>query len=212
MSTIIPDTSSLINLCDIYVGRIHITDLLRRLFTIQLPTEIQTELRRHRRQLSSYDSEILAFGDSSRIRFHRQSESETIIRNAFAPLANPRRNRGERFMCALALYQTRKRITGHVILLTDDLSAHRGFVGWFEDRFRITKTWSSLDLVLYIYASIYPQWTMAQATVTLGTINARMNGPNANVVMKRLLTYRRFLRESDAILAALPRPRRGAIL
>jgi len=159
----------------------------------------------------TYDSEILAFGLNCRRRFHQQSASETVLRNAFASGANPKLNRGERFMCTLGLYLTRKRITGHVILLTDDLSAHRGFVGWFEEHFRITKTWSSLDLMLYVYASTYPQWTMAQANVTLKTINARMGGPNAQVV-NRLLTYRRFLKESDAMLAALPKPRRGAIL
>jgi hypothetical protein len=212
MSTIIPDASSLINLSDVHVGRIHISDLLTKLFTVQVPTEIVTEIRRHRNLLTSYDSEILGLGIASRTRFHRQAESETALRNAFAPAANPRLNRGERFMCALGLYLIRKRITGHVILLTDDLAAHRGFIGWFEEHFRITKTWTSLDLVLYVYAITYPQWTMAQASITLRTINARMGGPNAMVVMKRLLTYRRLLQKSDAMLAALPKPRRGAIL
>jgi hypothetical protein len=212
MSTIIPDASALINLSDIHVGRVHISELLTRLFTVRVPTEILTEIRRHRNQLLSYDSEILGLGVNSRRRFHRQAESETVLRSAFALAANPRFNRGERFMCALGLYLTRKRITGHVVLLTDDLTARRGFIGWFEEHFRITKTWTSLDLLLYVYAITYPQWTMAQATVALKTINARMGGPSAMVVMKRLLTYRRLLQKSDAMLGALPKPRRGAIL
>jgi hypothetical protein len=212
MSTLIIDTSALINLSDIYVGRRHITELLSQLFAVQVPTEIPTEIRRHRNQLLGYESEILSFATSARKRFHRQGESENILMTGFAPAANPQRNRGERFMCALGLYLTRKRITGHVILLTDDLNAHRGFVGWFEQRFRITKTWTSLDLLLYIYAVTHPHWPMAQASVTLQTINARMRGPNPMVVMRRLLEYRRYLNQSNALLNALPQPRKGAMV
>src|ERR1700682_2261009 len=136
MSTLIPDASALINLSDVHVGHMHITSILTKLFSVEVPTEIQREIRRHRKQLSSFESEILAFGEKSKRRFHRQSENETVIRKAFAPGANPKFNRGERFMCTLGLYLTRKRITGHIILLTDDLAAQRGFVGWFEDHFR----------------------------------------------------------------------------
>ena len=211
MSTLIIDTSALINLCDVYVGRRHITELLDRLFRVQVPTEIPAEVRRHRKQLLGHDSVILSFAISARRRFHRQQESDNILLNGFAPAANPQWNRGERFMCALGLYLTRKRITGHVILLTDDLSAHRGFVGWFEQRFRITKIWTSLDLLLYLYAVTHPYWPMAQASVTLKTLNARMRGPHG-IVVKRLLEYRGYLNQSNALLNSLPKPRKGAIL
>jgi hypothetical protein len=212
MSTLITDTSSLINLYDIYIGKTHISDLLIKLFTVRVPNEITQEVRRHRGKFYGYDLKFLNLTIQARRRFHRQNDYENILRHGFAPACNPQRNRGERFNCSLGLYLVRKKITDHIILLSDDMNAYRGFVGWFEERFRVTSTWSSLDLLLYLYMSTYPKWPIAQAKQALRAVNARMSGPSAAELLKRLTTYRRYIDDSHALLSTLPYPRRKGAL
>ena len=45
MDILIPDTSSLINIHEVYVGQTHITDVLNQLFNVQVSREIPHEIR-----------------------------------------------------------------------------------------------------------------------------------------------------------------------
>ena len=36
------------------------------------------------------------------------------------------------------------------------MKAHRGLIGWYESRFKTTKTWTSLELLLHIYLVMFP--------------------------------------------------------
>ena len=48
MNILIPDTSSLINIHEVYVGRVYITNVLDQLFNVQVSREIPHEIRRNR--------------------------------------------------------------------------------------------------------------------------------------------------------------------
>ena len=55
MDILIPDTSSLINIHEIYVGKVHVTKVLNQLFNVQVSREIPREIRQHRSKLGNYD-------------------------------------------------------------------------------------------------------------------------------------------------------------
>ena len=129
MNILIPDTSSLINIHEVYVGRVHITNVLDQLFNVQVSREIPHEIRRNRNKLGNYDKPMLQFVRQARRYFPYEQDYEHLIFNQFSPNGDPGKNRGERYNCALALYLVRRRYTGHVIMLTDDMKAHRGLVG-----------------------------------------------------------------------------------
>lgn len=206
MNILIPDTCSLINLQGAYVGKTHIIDMLDNLFEVEVSTEIPVEVRRCRLKFGVYRQEILKFVRQSRRRFYRQRDYENILFNQFSPGGNDSRNRGERLNCALALYQVRRRISGQVILLTDDRNALRGLVGWYEKRFKTATIWLSLDLLLYIYLLEFPKWPLVQAQVSLRTVNANMGGNQVEMV-KRLRAYRRYLQELHDMLRLMPKVR-----
>lgn len=206
MAILIPDTSSLINLREIFVGRAHITDTLSSLFDVRTTSEITRETTRHKTDFHAHYVQVIGFTRAARQRFHREEDYQSILLSRFAPEGNPLRNRGERFNCSLALYQVRKQTTRNVILLIDDFRARRGFIQWFEERFRITKVWSSLDLLLYIYLSSYPKWPLSQAREALRTVNAYMGGTSHDM-LRRLVSYRRYLDDLNGTLVTLPRVR-----
>ena len=207
MDILIPDTSSLINIHEVYVGQIHIIDVLNQIFSVQVSREIPHEIRRRRDKLGCYSKPMLQFVRQARRYFPHEQDYEDLIFNQFSPNGNPRNNRGERYNCALALYLVRRRYAGQVIMLTDDMKAHRGLIDWCESRFKITKTWTSLELLLHIYLVVFPKWSYAQAYSALQLINPHIAGTQQEMT-KRLSKYRHCLKELDSMLKALPSVRK----
>lgn len=203
MDILIPDTSSLINIHEIYIGQTYIIDVLNELFDVQVSREIPHELRRHRNELGGYDKQMLQFVRQARRYFHRDQDYEKLLFNQFAPNGNPKKNQGERYNCALALWLVRRQCSGQVIMLTDDMNAYRGFINWYENRFRTTRTWTSLDLLMHIYLVKFPRWQYAQAYSALRLINPHIAGTQQEMT-KRLIKYRDYLKELDSMLKALP--------
>lgn len=204
MTILVPDTSALINLCDVYVGSTHIINVLRDLFDIQVPPEIVQEIRRHKADFLGFEDEFIQFARQTRHRFYRQNDYESVLLNHFSPSGNPNRNRGERYICCLALYRVRKRSTGQIIVLIDDLRAQRGLLSWYDKHFKTLNPWTSLDLLMHIYLVKFPKWPLAQALTALRSVNARVGGTEA---ARRLVRYRDHLRELHAMLGVLPRVR-----
>ncbi len=222
MDILIPDTSSLINIHEVYVGQTHIIDILNQLFHVQVSREIPHEVRRHRSKLGNYDKPMLQFVRRARRYFPHEQDYENMIFNRFSPTDDPNRNRGERFNCALALYLGRRRYTGQVIMLTDDMKAHQNLIKWYESRFKTTKTWTSLELLLHIYLVMFPKWPYAQASSALRNVNTNMaaeketeeetedktNEETKREMTKRLRTYSRYLEQLHIMLKALPRTKK----
>lgn len=207
MDILIPDTSSLINIHEVYVGRTHIIDVLNQLFDVQVSREIPHEIRRNRDELGCYDKQMLQFVRQARRYFHRDRDYEKLLFNQFAPQGNPKKNRGERYNYALALWLVRRQCTGQVIMLTDDMNAQRGFVDWYGKHFRATKTWTSLDLLMHIYLVMFPKWPYAQADSTLQLVHPRVGGKRKKTPMamnKRLRKYRDNLKQLDSMLKGMP--------
>ena len=203
MDILTPDTSSLINIHEVYVGGSHITDVLKQLFHVQVSREIPHEIRQSRKRLGSYDKLMLQFVRQARRYFPYEQDYANLIFNRFSPTADPNRNRGERYNCALALYLGRKRYTGQVIMLTDDMKAHRGLINWYESRFQITKTWTSLKLLLHIYLVMFPKWPYNRAELALRQVNPYLAGTQVEMT-NRLREYRRYLEQLHIMLKALP--------
>ena len=203
MDILIPDTSSLINIHEVYVGRTHITDVLNQLFNVQVSREIPHEIRRHKEELGDYDKQMLQFVRQARRYFHRDRDYEKILFNQFAPKGNPNKNRGERYNCALALWLVRRRYSGQVIMLTDDMNAHRGFIDWCEKHFKTAKTWTSLDLLMHIYLAVFPKWSYVQAYSALRRINPNVAGTREKIT-SRLSKYRDYLKLLDSMLKDMP--------
>ena len=203
MDILIPDTSSLINIHEVYVGGSHITDVLNQLFHVQVSREIPHEIRRRRNKLGDYDKQMLQFVRQARRYFHRERDYEATLFDQFAPNGNPCKNRGERYNCALALWLVRRRYSGQVIMLTDDMNSRRGFIGWYERHFKTTKTWTSLDLLMHIYLVMFPKWSYIQAYSALRHINPNIAGTR-EVVTRRLIKYRDCLKLLDCMLKDMP--------
>ena len=226
MDILIPDTSSLINIHEVYVGQIHIIDVLNQFFNVQVSREIPHEIRRGRDKLGDYDKRMLQFVRQARRYFPNEQNYEDLIFNKFSPNGNPSKNRGERYNCALALYLVRTQQANQVILLTDDMKAHRGLINWYESRFKTTKTWTSLDLLMHIYLVVFPKWSYDRAESTLRDVNALI-GPEKKIeveemeemeeeeveevedmkkkkMTKRLRKYRRYLIQLHDMLKTLP--------
>ena len=201
MDILIPDTSSLINIHEVYVGRSHIVDVLNQLFTVQVSREIPHEIRRNRSKLGDHHKPMLHFVRQARRYFPYEQDYENLIFNRFSPTDDPNRNRGERYNCALAFYLVRRRRTGQVIILTDDRKARRGLIEWYESRFTATRTWSSLELLLHIYLVMFPKWPYAQARA-LRHVNPYLLGKRR--ICERLREYRRYLEQLHIMLKALP--------
>ncbi len=230
MNILIPDTSSLINIHEVYVGRTYIVDVLNELFDVQVSREIPHEIRRNRDELGCYDKPMLQFVRQARRYFPNEQDYEDLIFNKVSPDGNPCKNRGERYNCALALYLARRQYAGQIIMLTDDMKAHRGLICWYENRFKTTKTWTSLDLLLHIYFVEFPKWPYAQAELTLQNVNAHI-GQEKKIeeeemeemeeeaveevedikkkeMTKRLRRYRRYLMQLHDVLKTLPRTKK----
>ena len=146
---------------------------------------------------------MLQFVCQARRYFHRDRDYEKILLNQFAPNGNPYKNRGERYNCALALWLVRRQQAGQVIMLTDDMNARRGFIDWYENCFKTTKAWTSLDLLMHIYLVMFPKWTYAQAYFALKHVNPNIAGTQASMT-KRLKKYRDYLKRLDSMLITLP--------
>ena len=203
MDILIPDTSSLINIHEVYVGRVHVTNVLNQLFNVQVSREIPHEIRRNRSKLGNHHKSMLQFVRQARRYFPYEQDYEDLLFNRFSPTDDPNRNRGERYNCALALYLVRRRYTGQVIMLTDDMKAHRGLINWYESHFKTTKTWTSLELLLHIYLVMFPKWPYAQVELTLQQVNAHVAGTRVEMT-NRLREYRRYLEQLHIMLKALP--------
>ena len=206
MDILIPDTSALINIHDVYVGQMHIIDVLAQQFDVQVSREIPHEVRRHKSKLDSDAERMLQFVRQARRYFHREQDYEDLIFNE-SPAGNSECNRGERQNCALALYQVRRQYTGQVIMLTDDMKACRGLIAWYEKRFKTMRTWSSLDLVMHLYLVLFPRWKYVLAESALRTVNPRMGGKREEITT-RLLNHIGYLEELNDMLSALPRVRK----
>jgi len=147
---------------------------------------------------------MLQFVHQARRSFHRQKDYENLLLTHFSPGGNPDRNRGERYNCSLALYQVRKRVAGQIIMLIDDMKACRGLLKWYNERFKTTATWTSLDLLLHVYLVTYPKWPQVQARAALRTVIPRMGGTQAEIT-KRIRNSDSYLQELYTMLKALPR-------
>ena len=207
MDILIPDTSSLINIHDVYVRGTHITKVLNQLFNVQVPREIPHEIRHERNKLGNYGKPMLQFVRQARRYFPHEQDYENLIFNQFSPTDDPTRNRGERYNCALALYLVRRRYTGQVIMLTDDMKAHRGLLDWYESRFKTTKVWTSLELLLHIYLVMFPKWPYNHAELALREVNPHLAGTQVEMT-KRLREHRRYLMQLHIMLKALPSVRK----
>lgn len=226
MNILIPDTSALINIHGIYVGQTYIVDVLNELFDVQVSREIPHEIRRNRSELGVYDKQMLQFVRQARRYFPHEQDYENLIFNKFSPNGNPNKNRGERYNCALALYLVRRRYAGQIVMLTDDMKAHRGLINWYESRFKTVKTWTSLELLLHIYLVVFPKWSYEQAHSALREVNALMDREKGmeeeemeeileeemeeildkkkKKMTKRLRKYRRYLMQLHDMLKTLP--------
>ncbi len=203
MTLLIPDTSALINLHDVYVNRTHITMVLKRLFDVQVSTEIVDEMRRHTDKFPGYEQVMLRYVGQIKRPFHRQQDYEKLILD-LRPSAHPDKNRGERYNCSLAAYQVRKQAAMQAIMVIDDGSAHRGLITWFDARFKMMTVWSSLDMLQHIYLLSYPEWPLAQALAYVRAVNGRCGGHDPGA---RLRQANQNLRELDSMLCRLPQVR-----
>ncbi|MDE0396785.1 MAG: hypothetical protein OXL96_03160 [Candidatus Poribacteria bacterium] len=230
MNILIPDTSSLINIHEVHIGRTHIIDILNQLFDVQVSREIPHEIRRRRDKFGDYDKQMLQFVRQARRYFPHEQDYENLIFNKFSPSGNRNKNRGERYNCALALYLVRRQYAGQIIMLTDDMKAHRGLINWYQSQFKTVKTWTSLELLLHIYFVVFPKWSYDQAYSVLREVNALMDREKGmedeemeeiedeemeeienmkkKMMMKRLLKYRRYLMQLHDILNTLPRTKK----
>ena len=207
MDILIPDTSSLINIHEVYVGQTHIIDVLNQLFNVQVSREIPHEIRRNRNKLGDCDKQMLQFVRQARRYFHRERDYDQILFDQFAPNGNPNRNRGERYNCALALWMVQRRQVGQVIMLTDDMNARRGFIDWYEKHFKTTKTWTSLDLLIHIYFVMFPKWPYTQADSALRRVHPHVFGRRTKTpveMMNRLSKYLDYLKQLDSMLKDMP--------
>lgn len=205
MDILIPDTSALINIHDVYVGQTHIIDVLAQQFDVQVSREIPHEVRRHKSKLDSDAERMLQFVRQARRYFHREQDYENLIFTR-SQAGNSARNRGERQNYALALYQARRH-ERQVIMLVDDMKARRGLIAWYEKRFKTTQTWSSLELLMHLYLVTFPKWPYARAESALRTVNPRMGGKREEITT-RLLNHIGYLEELNDMLSALPRMRK----
>lgn len=205
MDILIPDTSALINIHDVYVGQMHIIDVLAQQFDVQVSREIPHEVRRHKSKLDSDAERMLQFVRQARRYFHCEQDYENLIFTR-SQAGNSARNRGERQNYALALYQARRH-ERQVIMLVDDMKARRGLIAWYKKRFKTTQTWSSLELLMHLYLVTFPKWPYAQAESALRTVNPRMGGKREEITT-RLLNHLGYLEELNDMLSALPRVRK----
>lgn len=205
MDILIPDTSALINIHDVYVGQTPIIEVLAQQFDVQVSREIPHEVRRHKDKLGSDATQVLKFVRRARRYFYREQVYENLIFTS-SPAGNSARNRGERQNYALALYHARRH-ERQVIMLVDDMKARRGLIAWYEKRFKTTQTWSSLELLMHLYLVTFPKWPYAQAKSALQVVNSRMGGAQGEIT-KRLRDRSRYLEELHNMLRALPRVRK----
>lgn len=205
MDILIPDTSALINIHDVYLGQMHIIDVLAQQFDVQVSREIPHEVRRHKSKLDSDAERRLQFVRQARRYFHCEQDYENLIFTR-SPAGNSARNRGERQNYALALYQARRH-ERQVIMLVDDMKARRGLIAWYEKRFKTTQTWSSLELLMHLYLVTFPKWPYAQAKSALRTVNPRMGGKREEITT-RLLNHIGYLEELNDMLSVLPSVRK----
>ena len=206
MNILIPDTSSLINIREVYIEQIHIIDVLNQLFNVQVSREIPHEIRRNKSRLGNYDKLMLQFVRQTRRYFPHEQDYEDLIFNKFSPNGNPSKNRGERCNCALALYLVQKRHAGQIIMLTDDMRAQRGLIDWYEKHFKATRTWSSLDLILHIYLVMFPKWPYVWADSALRRVHPQVVETQTKTAMEmieRLHKYLDYLKELDSMLKDL---------
>ena len=92
-------------------------------------------------------------------------------------------------------------------MLTDDMNACRGFIDWYENHFRTTKTWTSLDLLMHIYLVMFPKWSYAQADMALQLVHPKVGGKRKITPMemiKRLRKYQDYLKQLDNMLTDMP--------
>lgn len=202
MTILIPDTSALINIQDVYVMAYHITDVLDKIFDIKISSEVSREFR-YLRSAGSEERRIRQFISRNKRPFYREKHYESTLRSHLMPGSAPSRNSGERYNCCLALYEVRRRVTGCAILLCDDGKATRGLIRLFEEYSRAATSWTSLDLLINIYLVTYPRWSLKQARGAMRTVNARIGGISSEAI-KRLSQYNKRLEKLDMLLADLP--------
>ena len=79
MDILIPDTSSLINIHEVYVGQIHIIDVLNQFFNVQVSREIPHEIRRNKSKLGNYGKPMLQFVRQTRRYFPYEQDYYEIL-------------------------------------------------------------------------------------------------------------------------------------
>lgn len=203
MVVLLPDACSLISLSDVFIGTHHITNLLTKTFAVKTTTEVVQEIQKQQDKIRPYETEVLHFVRSTQKVFQQEDEYENILFRHFAPEGNPEKSRGERTICALALYLVRNQLANQVVVLTDDKKAVNGLFKWFQQHFIAIDVWSSLDLLLYMYLATFPKWSLAKTKVALRTVNNRIGGQGQEL-SKRLSSYNKRIQATNTILRDLP--------
>lgn len=163
MTVLIPDTSALINTIDVYVRNHHVTDVISKLFSVCVPDQIRIEAERHESRFGGEASRIITFTRRNLAARFAEPNASRIVRHHYLPQSNDNYNGGEVAMCGLAMHQLRSQSAAFVILLSDDLKAHRGLFAAFGTMRRAVAVWDSLDLLIHIFTVHYPSWSITEA-------------------------------------------------
>jgi hypothetical protein len=182
-SLCIVDTSSLINSCEVELGRKSLDKWLWDEFEIKYSKTVLEEFLRGRsRGNRKWEDDIWQLPTIStheRILFkslNREVEypcarcRRIIYRNeSFAIDFDDDRDKGERHNCCVALDAIRTGEYPQVIFLIDDFHAIRDYARNFFDTFPLGNTWSLLDFITYLFVRHKNRITLEDAKYALRT-------------------------------------------
>lgn len=149
------DTSSIINLDDIVLGRKDILFYIRRFFNVRVCSVIREELDRHQDLISSREvSYWRPFLNSVRYLPEVLSDDASVIGPFYtsAPTFAGTENAGEHGNARVALEMLLTRQIGHAVIVTDDEKANNAFLQLMRRAFPGVSIWSSADIILYLGA------------------------------------------------------------
>lgn len=154
-ATCILDTSSIINLDNIKLGRKDILYYVRQFFDVRVCQTIREELQRHTNLVESRE---INYWDRFLSKKTYSPKTLTDDRKVMGPFYStpPRtfatRDRGEHGNARVALELLLTREIGHAVFVTDDEKASNAFLKSMRQSFPGINLWTSADVILYVGA------------------------------------------------------------
>jgi hypothetical protein len=210
-SLCIVDTSSLINSCEVELGKKSLDKWLWKEFEVKYSKTVLEEFRRGRSRgesrgkLEDHVWPLPTISTYERILFQsltREIEESCrrcgriVYRNeSFAIDFNDDRDRGERHNCCVALDAIKAGKYPQVIFLIDDFHAVRDYARYFFDTFPLGNTWSLLDFITYLFVRHKDRITLEDTKNALrdanaqGSISLNASDGESEKKVQRLSTY-----------------------